>query len=70
MQELGDERDTGLTKVSLATEAGEKLYPNTAADGREIIRQQLRTLKTDWDSLYDEVTATQRNLEVMLDKYK
>jgi nesprin-1 len=52
--------------LAAAIESGEKLYPNTATDGREIVRQQLRALKQDWDGLYDEVMSTQRHLEINL----
>ena len=55
-----------MVKLNTAVESGEKLYASTAADGREEIRQQIRQLKTDWDSLYDEVGSKQRHLEVLL----
>ena len=42
LQELVMERDQGADRVQLTIEAGEKLYPSTAVEGREIIRQQLR----------------------------
>lgn len=47
-------------------EAGEKLYPNTATDGREVIRQELRALKLGWESLFDDLSAAQRKMEVAL----
>lgn len=55
-----------MAKLTAAVESGEKLYPNTAADGREVVRQELRTLKSDWDCLYDDVLSSQRHLEVSL----
>ena len=30
------------------------------------MRQELRTLKTDWDGLYDEILGSQRHLEISL----
>ena len=56
----------GTTKLASATEAGERLYPHTAAEGRELIRNELRTLKADWDALYDEISGSHRQLEVSL----
>lgn len=66
LQELVAERDAGFGKLSSAVESGEKLYPNTAADGREVIRQELRALKLEWESLFDDLSAAQRKLEVAL----
>ena len=59
-----DDKETGSSLVVMATEAGEKLYPNTSADGREMIRQQLRHLKEAWDVLYEDVMSSQRQLDV------
>lgn len=47
-------------------EAGEKLYPSTAPDGREGIRQDLRKLKMGYENLFDDLSAIQRKLEVSL----
>lgn len=66
VQELLQTKEAGFVKLSAAIESGEKLYPNTATEGREVLRQQLRRLKQDWDTLYDEVMANQRHLEVNL----
>ena len=60
------EKDVGYSKLTGAMEAGEKLYPNTATAGRDDIRQKLRTLKQDWDTLYDDVSSSQRELDVKL----
>lgn len=60
------DRDAGLTKLNQCVEAGERLYGSTAPEGREDIRQELRNLKTNWDSLYDELSSVQRRLEVSL----
>ena len=42
LQEVMAEKEEGALRVNNALEAGEKLYPNTASEGREIIRQELR----------------------------
>ncbi len=60
------DKPQGTSLVSQAVECGEKLYPNTAAEGRETIRQQLRALKQDWDMLCDAVMGEQRQLELNL----
>jgi nesprin-1 len=66
LKELVAERDTGFGKLSSAVEAGEKLYPNTAAEGREVIRHELRALKLGWESLFDDLSSVQRKMEVAL----
>jgi len=66
IQELINERDTGFAKLSQALEAGERLYPNTATDGRETVRQELRQHKLNWESLFDDLSSAQRKLEVAL----
>ena len=42
LQELQAEKEQGAAKIHMTVESGEKLYPSTAAEGREIIRQELR----------------------------
>lgn len=42
LQELMAEKEQGAARIHLTVESGEKLYPSTAAEGREIIRQELR----------------------------
>ena len=65
-QELSQDKDTGYAKLTQAVESGEKLYPHTASTGREAIRQEVRSLKQDWDALFDNVMSEQRHLEVSL----
>ena len=47
-----------------ALEKGEFLYPQTAAEGRDIVRHELRQLRERWESLGDSLSDTQRSLEV------
>ncbi|KAJ8309206.1 hypothetical protein KUTeg_014080 [Tegillarca granosa] len=66
IQELSVDRDAGFAKLNQVVEAGEKLYPNCSTEGREVVRQELRQLKIGWESLFDDLSATQRKLEVAL----
>ncbi|KAL5008450.1 hypothetical protein ScPMuIL_014031 [Solemya velum] len=66
IQELSNERDSGIAKLNQVVEAGEKLYPNTASEGREVIRQELRQMKFTWEGLFDDLSSAQRKLEVAL----
>lgn len=45
---------------------GEKLYAHTSPDGREVIRQQLRNLRTIWDSYSDDLQNTSNKLDQCL----
>ena len=47
-------------------EGGEKLYPTTSTDGREVIRGELRVLRDDWDNYSDGLAGVQRRLEATL----
>ena len=47
LQEIMAEKEEGASKVHKALEMGEKLYPNTASEGREIIRQELRSVERE-----------------------
>lgn len=66
LQELVVERDVGFGKLSLVVEFGEKLYLNIVVDGREVIRQEFRVFKFEWESLFDDFLVVQRKLEVVL----
>ena len=60
------ERDVGFSKLNNCVEAGERLYPGTAPDGRETIRQELRQLKLGHEALFDDLSTIHRKLEVSL----
>lgn len=60
------ERDVGSAKLNQCAEAGEMLYPNTAPDGRDTIRQDLCKLKLDYETVFEDLSTVQRELEVSL----
>ena len=64
MQELARKKEDIFATMGEAVEAGERLYPSTAPEGREIVREQLAALKHEWSGLFDEVLNAQRELEV------
>ena len=47
-------------------EAGEKVIPNSAPDGRENIRLEMRNTKQKWEDFFENLTASQRKFEVAL----
>lgn len=66
LQELVAEKDQGATKIHYTVECGEKLYPSTASEGRDIIRQELRALREQWEQGCDVLSETQRKLDTTL----
>ena len=50
--------------VGAAVESGERLYPSTAAHGRDAVRHALRSLRAARDALYDRAAAASRALEL------
>ncbi len=65
-QELIKAKETGGEKFSSTLEAGERLYPSTSTDGREVIRQQLRDLRERWETYCDNLNDTLRHLDTTL----
>ena len=63
-------KEVGGEKFSKAFEAGERLYPSTSTEGREVIRQQLRDLREQWETYCDNLNDTLRHLDTTLAQVK
>ena len=63
LQTLTMSTDSGLGTFNSALESGERLYPNTSNEGREIIRRDLRALRDKWENYNEGLNGTQRKLE-------
>lgn len=63
---LMDERNKKSSQFDSILERGEKLYSHTSPDGREIIRQQLKNLRTIWDSFADDLQNSSHKLDQCL----
>ncbi|CAG4999353.1 unnamed protein product, partial [Parnassius apollo] len=57
------ERDNGEHKIGILTTAGDKVLPETAANGRENIRTEIRVLRERWDQLNDSILQQQKEYE-------
>lgn len=57
------ERDNGEHKIGILTAAGDKVLPETAANGRENIRAEVRALRERWDKLNDTILQQQKEYE-------
>lgn len=66
IRDLGDTRARENPKFESLIDLGERLYAHTSPDGREIVRQQLRTLKNLWDTFSDDLQGTTQKLDQCL----
>ncbi|KAF5292004.1 hypothetical protein FQA39_LY14121 [Lamprigera yunnana] len=69
LKDLIDERNRQSEQFENLMEEGEKLYAHTSPDGREIIRQQLRNLRTIWDGFSDDLQNASNKLEQCLAQF-
>lgn len=63
LKDLVVEICNGSSKLADVIEVGEKLYPHTAPEGRESIRQKIRSLRGFYEETYDDIHKQQRSLE-------
>lgn len=70
IRELSDRRINDSSKFETLIEQGEKLYAHTSPDGREIIRQKLRSLRASWDNLTDNLNSITQQLDQCLIQFK
>ncbi|XP_064211053.1 muscle-specific protein 300 kDa isoform X18 [Tribolium castaneum] len=66
IKDLIEARNLKSEQFENLIENGEKLYAHTSPDGREIIRQQLRNLRTIWDSFSDDLQNATNKLDQCL----
>ncbi|XP_008555407.1 muscle-specific protein 300 kDa isoform X6 [Microplitis demolitor] len=69
LRELLSRITAGTLLVNNTVEAGERLYPTTGSEGREIIRQQLLDLQQALESLVDGVSSTERDIQVKISRW-
>lgn len=60
LQVLLSECEQGEHKINSLTLIGEKLFPDTAAQGREQIRNDLRKARDRWDKVKEGITKQQK----------
>lgn len=63
LQVLLMECDNGEHKISILTGVGDKVLPETSANGREVIRSEIRSLRDRWDKLKDAMLQQQKEFE-------
>ncbi|VEN42511.1 unnamed protein product, partial [Callosobruchus maculatus] len=63
LEELLSQKTSAMLLLNNTVELGEKLYPSTAPEGREIVSTQLQGLQQAMDTLFDEINSTERDLK-------
>lgn len=63
LRELSDLKAKENATFDQLLDNGEKLYAHTSPDGREIIRQQLKAIRTKWDNLGGGIQSTIEKLD-------
>ncbi|KAG5889994.1 hypothetical protein JTB14_035906 [Gonioctena quinquepunctata] len=69
VKDLVDERNQKIDEFDNLVQKGEKLYAHTSPDGREIIRQQLRNLRTIWDTFGEDLQNATNKLDQCLSQF-
>jgi nesprin-1 len=62
-------RSANLANLNAVIESGEKLYPTTGTEGREIIRAQIQELQGAFDSFYDDLGCIEREMNGKLTRW-
>lgn len=66
LRNISDQRANDAITFEDIVDRGEKLYVNTNPEGRELIRQQLRSLRADWDQFSDDLNTSTHKVEQCL----
>lgn len=69
LNDLLSQRRNATLLVNNTFELGEKLYPSTSPEGKELIEQQLQDIQQAVDNLYDNIIKAERNLDAELNKW-
>ncbi|XP_034936487.1 nesprin-1 isoform X11 [Chelonus insularis] len=69
LRDLLSRMSAGTSLINNTIEAGERLYPTTGSEGREIIRQQLLELQQALEALIDGISSTERDIQVKISQW-
>lgn len=70
IKELIEKRIVDSVEYETVLEKGEKLYPQTSPDGREVVRQQLEALKMSWENYSDDLNDALQRLDNCLMQFE
>ncbi len=69
VEELEDMRTNECAKFESIMELGERLYSHTSPDGKEVIRNQLASLRSSWEQLSDDLQNALNKLDSCLQQF-
>ena len=69
IEELEELRTNESIKFDTIIEMGEKLYSHTSPDGKEKIREQLQSLRNNWESLSEELQTSGTKIDTCLHQF-
>lgn len=69
VQEILNQQSSSTLSLNNIIELGEKLYPTTAVEGRDSIREQVTELSKVMEKLFDNVHSTNQELQNKLSKW-
>lgn len=69
VQEILSQQSSASLLLNNVVELGEKLYPTTAVEGRDLLRDQITELSTIFEKLFDNVNGTNHLLQNKLSKW-
>lgn len=69
VKELVDKQNNDNVSFDQLIAEGESLYPHTNSDGREQLRQQLRSLKNDWNNYSEDLVSLQQKVDQCLQQF-
>ena len=69
IEDLEEMRINETAKFDIIIEMGEKLYPHTSVDGKEVIREQLQILRKNWDALTEEIQNNSIKIDTCIQQF-
>lgn len=66
LEELLAQQTSAILLLNNTVELGEKLYPSTSVQGRDLINAQLQELQQSLEALFDSISSTERDLKTKL----
>ena len=66
LQKVLLEQETAPVKIANFAAVGERLFPDTNSQGREQIRQELKTIRDKWDEILKYVLDQQKRQDTQL----
>jgi nesprin-1 len=70
IKDLQDKQSNDSISYDQLIASGENLYPHTSHDGREVIRQQLKLLKNNWDNYEEDLNTLGQKVDQFVQQFE